>query len=555
MKKILALFLSVVMVLSLFTGCNQGGQTPTEPGSTEPPVTGVVATTDVEGYEKYLSYTLSEADTEEFYDTLQALENCLLAGMDWERAEMLEEQLDELGYYFSDQQSIAYILMSMDGDNETYSDYYTDSTAIWTDLVTAYKKTARRVYTSDSVLKEQYFADWTEAEIREMMNYTEEVAALEKRNAEILVEFRALEESTMESDMIPLYRELVLNNNRIAQLAGYNNYYEYAYELRYSRDYEPGQVQQIRDYVAEYIAPAFPNVMNKTISLLDQLDKDEMDTISELLFQKNFDTLSINYVEDYINTLPASAKASMQKMFLEKRAVFANNDSAHEGAFTTAVGDGLMCYFGPGYQGTSTAIHELGHFYALNYFLQVNPDMNAISLDLAEVHSQGNEWLFTGYLKDILDEQAYETLVYYRMYENMAGILVQVCVDGFEELVYTHPDVASLTEEDFEALMEQVCESYGGIDFFQKSITDIQWYWRMVVLESPVYYISYAVSSIAALDIYFACEENYEEAVAVYCALVEQVDEEGEFIANLQRVGLHGPFEPDVYQALAELAK
>ncbi len=554
MKKILALFLCVVMVLSLFAGCNQNPQS-IEPDATEPPATGVVATTDVEGYEKYLNYTLSEADTEAFYDALQALENCLLAGSDWERAEALEEQLDELSYYFNDQQSIAYILMSMDGDNETYSDYYTDSTAIWTDLVTAYKKTARRVYTSDSPLKEQYFADWTEAEIREMMNYTEEVATLEKRNAEILVEFRALDEGTMESDMIPLYREMVLNNNRIAQIAGYNNYYEYAYELRYSRDYEPGQVQLVRDYVAEYVAPAFPGVMNKTISLIGGLEDAQMNAISELLFQKDFDTLSVNYVEEYLNTLPVSARESMQKMFLESRAVFANNASAHEGAFTTAVGEGLMCYFGPGYQGTSTAIHELGHFYALDYFLKVNPDMNAISLDLAEVHSQGNEWLFTGYLKDILDEETYETLVYYRMYENMAGILVQVCVDGFEELVYTHPDVASLTEEDFEALMEQVCEDYGGIDFFEKNVTDIQWYWRMVVLESPVYYISYAVSCIAALDIYFECMEDYDEAMATYCALVEQVDEEGGFLSNLQRVGLHGPFEPDVYEALADLEK
>ena len=44
-------------------------------------------------------------------------------------------------------------------------------------------------------------------------------------------------------------------------------------------------------------------------------------------------------------------------------------------------------------------------------------------------------------------------------------------------------------------------------------------------------------------------------AMDVYIQLVEQVDEDGEFIANLQRVGLHGPFESDVYAAIAELAK
>ena len=550
MKKLLVLLLSLLMALNLLAGCQV-----TESLPAELPVSAAVATTQIEDYEKHLKYTLSDEDVQEFYETLQELENCLLAGRDWERAQSLEDALDTQAFYFSDQQSVAYILMSIHGDNKTYSDYYTDSTAVWTDLVSSYKETVRRVYNSDSALKEQFFADWSEAEIREMINYTDEVATLEKRNAEILVEFRALDEATMERDMIPLYRELVLNNNRIAQIAGYNNYYEYAYELRYSRDYAPEQVQLVRDYVAQYITPAFNGLLKKTASHVGELNDAQIAVVRELLSRKEFDALSVNYVDSYINSLPVSAKNAMQSMFLQSRAIFPNYSDAHESAFTTAVTNGLLCYFGPGYQQTFTVIHELGHYYALEKFLNVNPDINAISMDLAEVHSQGNEWLFIGYLKDILDEQTYEAFVYYRIYQDLSGILVPVCVDHFEELVYTHPDVASLTEDDFEALMEQVCENYGGIKFFENNVTDIQWYWRMVVLESPVYYISYAVSGIAALDIHFACEENYEETVATYCALVEQVDEDGEFIANLQRVGLHGPFEPDVYQALAELAK
>lgn len=554
MKKLFAILLSFAMILSLLTGC-QVTDAPGGMPDTQPSVSAAVATTQIKDYEKHLQYTLSDEDSQKFYDTLQRLEDYLLAGEDWELAQQLNDALDELAYYFNDQQSIAYILMSIYGDDETYSNYYTDSTAVWADMVTAYKETAKRVYHSDSALKDEYFADWTENEIREMINYTEEVADLEKRNAQILVEFRALDEATMQQDMIPLYRELVLNNNRIAQLAGYNNYYEYAYELRYSRDYGPEQAQVVRDYVAQHIAPAFTGVFNKTVAKIGELDDKRIEVVRQLLFQQVFDTLSVNYVDDYICTLPQTAKASMQGMFLNSRSIFPKEVQAHESAFTVSVADGMLCYFGPGYQGTYTVIHELGHYYALEEFLEVNPDVNAISLDLAEVHSQGNEWLFTGYLKDILDEETYNAIVYYRMYEYIAGILVQVCVDAFEQQVYTHPDIANMTEADFEALMVQVCRDYGGIDFINSHITDIQWYWRMVVLESPVYYISYAVSGMAALDLFFACQEDYDAAMQMYCSLVEQVDEEGGFLTNLQRVGMHGPFDEDVYIALAALAK
>ena len=564
MKKLLSLLLALIMVLSLFAGCRNEQTPPTEPAGTEPPQVVVpeppvmdreVANTDVKGFEKYLEYTLTQEDADKFYNDLDTLSDALLEGVDWASVEALEEKLDEYGYYMSAQNSIAYILMTWDESNEEYSKYYTDSTDILADAAAAYKKMAREVYQSDSKLKEQYFADWTEAEIRELLNFTDEVAELEKRNAQILVEYRALDDATMTSDMIPLYRELVLNNNRIAQITGYDNYYDYAYEMRYSRDYEPEQAQVVRDYVTEYIVPSFPGVMNKTITLLAELNDDQMYVLSGLLLQKNFDELSRNYVDKYIKSLPATAARGMQNMFLESRAIFADGKNANESAFTTMVDDGLFCYFGPGYQSSMTAVHELGHYYALDQFLELNPDMNALSLDLAEVHSQGNEWLFTSYLDLYLDKKSHDALVYYRMYENLAGIIVQMCVDSFEEKVYTHPDIENLTEEDFEAIMIEVCEDYGGIDYVEENITDIQWYWRMVVLENPGYYISYAVSSIAALDIYFNSVQDYDAAVQTYCELVEGVDEEGGFLSNLQRVGLHGPFEPDVYIAIAALAE
>ncbi len=571
MKKLLSLLLAIMMVLSLLSGCvnllpllnRLTGSAVTDPTQfSEPEVTDPtdppapekpVATTEVEGYEKYLDYTLNQKDVDAFYAGLEALEDALLNGDDWDVAEKLEEDLDEIAMFMNGQQGVAYILMCLNGEDETYSDYYTESTEILADTIADYIEMEREFYHSDSSLKEQYFADWTEAEIQQMLSYTGEVAELEKRNAQILVEYRGLDEETMPTEMIPLYRELVLNNNRIAVLNGYEDYYDYAYAVTYSRDYDPQQVQVMRQYVKDYLVPSFFNIASITLDKINNLSNTQIRLINNLLYEKPFDEMGVNYVDMYLASLPDSAGDGMQALFRENRAVFGDTQEAHSSAFTTQVNDGLMCYFGPSYQVSMTAVHELGHFYAINSFLKVNDNMGELSFDLAEVHSQANEWLFTGFLEGILDKSVYDTLVYYKIYENLAGIIIQMCIDEFEERVYNHPDVASLTEEDFDDIMDDVCKEYGGVNFVQ-GITDIHWYWRMVTLENPCYYVSYAVSCIAALDVYFRQAEDYDGTVQIYCDLIDNVTSDGGFLSNLERVGLNGPFETGVYEEIAQLA-
>jgi oligoendopeptidase F len=233
----------------------------------------------------------------------------------------------------------------------------------------------------------------------------------------------------------------------------------------------------------------------------------------------------------------------MNKMFEEDRVVFTEEENAREGAFTTLVGMEPFCFFGPGYHNVSTVIHELGHFYGA-----VEGDMMETPLDLAETQSQGNEWLFAAFLQDQLPEGTYRAYLSYKLYEVIAETLVQLAVDAFEKAVYSHPNVENLTQADFELIMAEVAQAYGGIQFFNKNITDLQSYWKMVVVESPVYYISYAVSSMAALNIYTLATENREEATNVYCRLAENDDYDDGFLAIITDAGLPGPFQEDVYE-------
>ena len=180
-------------------------------------------------------------------------------------------------------------------------------------------------------------------------------------------------------------------------------------------------------------------------------------------------------------------------------------------------------------------------------------DMYETPLDLAETQSQGNEWLYLAYLEEELTEGVYNAYVHYKVYEVIASTLVQLAVDAFEKAVYAQEDIESMTQEDFVALMDRAAQPYGGIDFFNEYVTDLQSYWKMVVVESPVYYISYAVSSMTAMNLFPIAREDAEEAREIYCGLVELEDYDDGFLTIISDAGLPGPFQEDVYEYIYEM--
>ncbi len=541
MKKLLTLLLALCLILSIFAGCQPTKEEPV-PTPTEPLVQ------DPESpYNKHLVYTMTDADVEKFSTDLLALEQLYLQDASIEEIDAAEDALEELSEFINDQCSIAQIIYCYDTTDETASDRFLESQEIGNQISDEFMLCARRIYESDAPNKDYFFTDWTDAEMEKLMHYTSRVAELEQRNAELLVSYRDMEDPATDPRMVPIYREFVQNNNEIASIYGYDSYYEYAYRVGYDRDYEPETVDKMHRYARIYLVPACTKALSAFKQNYQGLTSVQQRKFSDLLFT-DYDASGVNYVEKYLQTLPETARNAMNRMFEEDRVVFTDEINAREGAFTTLVGMEPFCFFGPGYQNASTVVHELGHFYGT-----AEGDMHEMPLDLAETQSQGNEWIFLAFLEDELTEGVYNAYVNYKIYEVIAGTLVQLAVDAFEKAVYSQEDIESLTQEDFELLMAEVVKPYGGIEFFSEYITDLQGYWKMVVVESPAYYISYAVSSMAAMNLFTIAREDAEEAMGIYCDLVEMEDYDDGFLTIIEDAGLPGPFAEDVYEYIYEM--
>lgn len=556
---ILALSLSVAAcdakpVLSGSSASTVGGSDASSSGQPTLPSSGTTPTTqpqdtqpatqpDVPEEPNYeLVYTLTQDDVERFYSLLTECEELSLVGEDLDAIEASMEALDEAYLFLEEQCSIATIFHYSHMSDKDLEQQYLDCVEICTQANDAYLQMARRVYLSDTPAKDTLFEGWTEEDFASLLAYDEQIAVIQQRNAEIGVEYRATDDDARK---IELYIEFVQNNNKIAQYYDYDNYYTYAYERVYSRDYGMEELEQMRQYAKSYLSTAYTTAINNFNASYSGMGYFKQAEVANFLFA-DYKELKKDYVGMYIEEAPENLSEALHAM-LDHDSLFADAADAREGAFTTMIGERSYCYFGPGYWSSSTVIHEGGHYYASLY-----ANLNNIPLDLAEVHSQANEWLFISYLDGKLNSDVHCAVVDYRLYENIAMMLICLMVDEFEQAVYS-ADLTGFTAEDLDAIMNKVAEGYFPNGDVAMMLADMNYYWRQVVVDQPVYYISYAVSGIAAVSVYTEAEKDYANAMAIYQKLCEEpVLEEG-FLGNLRSVGLYSPFDEEFYQQLQQL--
>lgn len=549
MKRLFALLLVLAMTVSLFAGC-QGNKEPekTETQETQEsteevtePAPRVPLVPELGENEDVLTFRYEQKYLDLYYEKLEQYEKTAMDG-DLSAAEALQEDLNELSYFIYDQSVIAQILHYCDTKDEEASDLHLEMSDILLDLSDAEILTMRRIYESDCIIKDEIFADWTEEDIQYMKSYTSEVKDMAKREEEILVEYREKSDEELEEGVASYYREIVANNNRTAEIFGYNNYYEYAYTDLNDRDYTMEEVKQLRAYVKDHCYEIFEVALERFYDGLEELSYSQQMDLQELIYD---DYDKTDYLEEYLDALPEEMGKEMEGM-LDGYVIFPKGGRAREGAFTTLISGHPFCYFSRGYRDVFSLAHEMGHYYG-----GLQSDLMSMPLDLAEIQSQGNEWLMIVYTAEELDEAVYECYLDYRIANDIIAILASVIIDEFEERVYTAEGVENFEAKDFDKIMEEVCKEYGGIKKLQENL-DIQSAWRQVALEQPGYYISYAVSLVPSLDIFFCASNDWDAAVEMYQKVTQDLDEDVTFLGTLEKAGLASPFEDTLFNKLLE---
>ena len=454
-------------------------------------------------------------------------------------AEAIYTEYSDLIFEAQGQYSIAMTLYYCNHRNADLEKCYNDMQTYYTDLVAKFYSLSQPWY--DSMFREFFFEGATEEEINAFLfdsnaYANEEYTNLKNRNDEIELEFNGIFNATTSGQVPTLYAEFAANNTRIAEILGYDNYLEYAYENIYDRDYTYQDAAQFVEYVREYIVPVYNATYNKWNSLTGSgLSEDDVNTYYSVVSNSFFkDVLGNTLFNDYIDDMQMAFTSNPDKQISfsdELNNLMANGNmfrGTYEGAYVSYIrGINLpIAYFGKGYDSATTVAHEFGHYMNEIY----NDSAYDQSFDLLETHSQGQEMLFIRYASNFLEGNARQLVETYNLLSTLQSIVLATQVDCFEQAIYLNKYAGpgadeimadgQITADEYDRVYAGLSE-YLGIEESYRADT----YWRYVTISSPCYYISYAVSAINALQIYVNAKgDGYEAAKESYLKLFTYTD-------------------------------
>jgi hypothetical protein len=330
--------------------------------------------------------------------------------------------------------------------------------------------------------------------------------------------------------MVPLFAEFVRVNNAMAQKMGYDNYTDYAYECDYRREYAPEDIEQVRQFAKEQLAPLQERVREELLAL-DEIMQDEEFAAEEVLYYLQYDNEA---VDAYIQSVSESFGDAYTELWEKEYYCLAYDESASKISAYQEMLPSLkhpFLYIGPGYTDAQAIVHEYGHYYSA----LIAPDRE-ISYDLAELQSQGNEWLLLAHLSEQYNDNAVLHVNLERLYDALDDVMLFLCMDEFEQEIYANPEKYT-DHESLDALYTEIVSGYVDPEYFNLD------YWHYVVFDYEAYFASYAISLIPCIELYYLAETDMDAAKQTYLSLIEY---EGDltFSEVLEGAGLQNPLDP-----------
>lgn len=331
-----------------------------------------------------------------------------------------------------------------------------------------------------------------------------------------------------------VFVELVQLRTEIAKQRGYDNYADYAYKEIYARDYNYRNVQDLYQKVKQYLLPVEIHLGSTVKDVAD------------------FPALSGEEILDAMQPHMAQISPELEESFAYLRQHHLYDiepaPNKYPGGYTTN-----LPYYGAAFilnspdgtvQDYATMVHEFGHFNAA-YHSTESLLWSSENLDTAEVQSQGLELLFLDYADDALGEAYGDDFRDFAVHNILVSVSDGCMYDEFQQAVYRQPD---MTLEQINQLFLDISKEYG----YTYQNPEDAYHWVLVphTFHSPMYYISYATSALAALELYQMSLTNRPAAIEAYVD-ISKTPSVTPFRTMLDETGLKDVFSWNMVPQLA----
>ena len=354
-----------------------------------------------------------------------------------------------------------------------------------------------------------------------------------------------------------LYLELVSLRDQMAQLLGYDSYTEVADLNMHRSSYTREQIQQFRELLKQTLVPVYGGYLedfyrraeNQTsagyVYLMGEPSptpqgdwKDTLERFSQVFSKMALETgecyeylLSHGFIDAQPSQTKANVTFSTLIYSLNTPFLFANMDGSENDVYSIS--------------------HEFGHCFAIWEQLKRGSRSEGRSMDVCEIHSQAMQMMTLPYYEAFYGEDA-DVARRYDVFTIVSGILTAALNDEFQEQIYRQPQmtVEQLNELYLELALEYglVVESpYSDLETFSKG-----WFTTNQYFDTPFYAIDYSLSGCVALEFLQRSMEDSQGALDTYLVLVRQ-DAGYDFLTVLEKTGLQSPFSEEQLVELSEL--
>ena len=318
---------------------------------------------------------------------------------------------------------------------------------------------------------------------------------------------------------------LAKNQNAMAAAYDYDSTAQMLYD-QYGRDFTPEEAEAFYGYVKEYVTP-----------ILRQLFEEQSNTyIPKEIFNYNEESI-LNETRKQLKHLSPRFKEAFDYMrkyelyHIDYDEAYEKNEEAytwyidayHEPFMYISAHDSSVI--------ADSLIHEFGHFFS-NY----QSSDPYYSVDIDETFSQGMEALLLPKMGEVMKSEEIGELIQIDVLTSMLSAVAEGCLyDEFLEEIFEDPEV---TVAQMDEKFNKLVDAYG--------LTGYGYAWETVQhnFDTPMYYMSYSISAIPALELWEIVQNDEKEAVEQYLSIVEKADEL-EFRENIEAAGFGDPFDKE----------
>lgn len=331
------------------------------------------------------------------------------------------------------------------------------------------------------------------------------------------------------------YLDLMDTRRQIAQKLGYDSYVDYAYDVL-GRDFTKEEAAAFSEDVEEWLS--YVGIVGMVYSYTEPSSVQE--TLESVPLSDGFAWLEKALQAEAFPETMSEALEYMRRNRLYDFGGGANRMSAGYSTELAQYDAPFMFINTDYYTDPSTLFHEFGHYH--NFYCEEEMIWNdGVSLDLAEVHSQGLELLMFSTYEEMYGADA-EWIEYNQLVNIIYSVLSGCAEDSFQQAVFENPE---MTLDEMNALHASLTERFMGYSD-PYGWVDIHHHF-----ETPFYYISYATSALSALELWVDSLEDREKAIEIYSELT-QYCANADYRETLKSVGLSDPFDSDCVERIAK---